>query len=60
MSITALAMPPQDDKTQKKKQSVAKAQPVLQVEDETIPDSHRLSTCDSQRMSGSRWSMTIR
>ena len=39
MSITALAMPPQDDKTQKKQQSVAKAQPVLQVEDETIPDS---------------------
>ena len=38
LSIGALAMPPQDDKTQKQK-SAAKAQPVLQVEDETIPDS---------------------
>ena len=39
LSITALAVPPQDDKTQKEKKSAAKAQPVLQVEDETIPDS---------------------
>ena len=39
LSITALAVPPQDDKTQKQKKSAAKAQPVLQVEDETIPDS---------------------
>ena len=39
LSITALAVPPQDDKTQKDKKSAAKAQPVLQVEDETIPDS---------------------
>ena len=38
MSITALAMPPQDDKTQKQK-TAAKAQPVLQVEEDTIPDS---------------------
>ncbi len=38
LSITALAMPPQDDKTQKQK-PVAKAQPVLKVEEDTIPDS---------------------
>ena len=38
LSITALAIPPQDDKTQKQK-TAAKAQPVMQVEDETIPDS---------------------
>ena len=38
MSITALAMPPQDDKTQKQK-TAAKAQPVFQVEEDTIPDS---------------------
>ena len=38
MCITAMAMPPQDDKTQKKN-SAAKAQPTLQVEDDTIPDS---------------------
>ena len=38
LSITALAIPPQDDKTQKQRPA-AKAQPVLQVEDETIPDS---------------------
>ena len=37
LSITALAVTPQEDKTQKK--PAAKAQPVLQVEDETIPDS---------------------
>ena len=39
LSVTALAITPQDDKTQKEKKSAAKAQPVLQVEDETIPDS---------------------
>ena len=33
-----MAMPPQDDKTQKKNPA-AKAQPTLQVEDDTIPDS---------------------
>ena len=38
LSITALAMPPQDDKTQKQK-TAAKAQPVFQVEEDTIPDS---------------------
>ncbi len=38
LSVTVLAVTPQDDKTQKQK-TVAKAQPVLQVEDETIPDS---------------------
>ena len=39
LSISALAMPPQDDKTQKQK-SVAKEQPILHVdEDEEIPDS---------------------
>ena len=37
MSITALAMPPQDDKTQRK--PVPKAQPVLEIEEDTIPDS---------------------
>ena len=37
LSITALAMPPQDDKTQRK--PVPKAQPVLQIEEDTIPDS---------------------
>ena len=44
MSITALAMPPQDDKTavspgRPQRKSVAKAQPVLEIEDDTIPDS---------------------
>ena len=38
LSVTVLAVTPQDDKTQKQK-SAAKAQPVMQVEDETIPDS---------------------
>ena len=38
LSVTALALPPQDDKTQQKK-PVPKAQPQMQVEDETIPDS---------------------
>ena len=38
LSVTVLAVTPQDDKTQKQK-SAAKAQPVLQMEDETIPDS---------------------
>ena len=38
LCITAMAMPPQDDKTQKKNPA-AKAQPTLQVEDDTIPDS---------------------
>ena len=38
LSVTALAVTPQDDKTQKKKPA-PKAQPVLEVEDETIPDS---------------------
>lgn len=38
LSICALAMPPQDDKTAKKK-PVPKAQPKLVIEDETIPDS---------------------
>ena len=37
LSITALAMPPQDDKTQRK--PVPKAQPVLEIEEDTIPDS---------------------
>ncbi len=37
LSITALAMPPQDDKTQKK--PVPKTQPMLQIEEDTIPDS---------------------
>ena len=37
LSITALAMPPQDDKTQRK--PVPKAQPDLQIEEDTIPDS---------------------
>ena len=44
LSITALAMPPQDDKTavspgRPQRKSVAKAQPVLEIEDDTIPDS---------------------
>ena len=38
LSITALAVPPQDDKTKQQK-PVPKAQPKLEVEDETIPDS---------------------
>ena len=38
LSVTALALPPQDDKTQQQK-SVPKAQPRQNVEDETIPDS---------------------
>ena len=37
LSLTALAMPPQDDKTQRK--AVPTAQPVLQVEEDSIPDS---------------------
>ncbi len=38
LCITAMAMPPQDDKTQKKNPA-AKAQPTLQIADDTIPDS---------------------
>ena len=38
LSVTALALPPQDDKTQQKK-PVPKAQPKLVVDDETTPDS---------------------
>ena len=38
LSITAVAITAQDDKTQKNK-TAAKAQPVLEIEDETIPDS---------------------
>ena len=37
LSITALATTPQDDKSQRK--VVAKEQPVIKVEDDTIPDS---------------------
>ena len=44
LSITALAVPPQDDKTTEnngrpQQKPVPKAQPKLEVEDETIPDS---------------------
>ena len=38
LSVTALALPPQDEKTQQRK-PVPKAQPKLEVEDETVPDS---------------------
>ena len=38
LCITAMAMPPQDDKTQKKNPA-AKAQPTLQIAEDTIPDS---------------------
>lgn len=38
LSVTALALPPQDDKTQQQK-PVPKAQPKLEIEDETVPDS---------------------
>ncbi len=38
LSVTALALPPQDDKTQQKK-PVPKAQPKLDAGDESIPDS---------------------
>ena len=37
LSVTALALPPQDDKTKQK--PTPKAQPKLEVEDETVPDS---------------------
>ena len=44
LSVTALALPPQEDKTQKTKvndsrQPAPKSQPSVQVEEETIPDS---------------------
>ena len=39
LSMTALAFPPQDDKTQQKQKPVPKAQPKLEIEDESIPDS---------------------
>ena len=37
LSVTALALPPQDDKTRQK--PAPKAQPKLEVDDETVPDS---------------------
>ena len=37
LSVTALALPPQDDKTQQK--PAPKGQPKLEVEDESVPDS---------------------
>ena len=39
LSVTALALPPQDDKTQQQQKPVPKAQPKLEVEDESVPDS---------------------
>ena len=38
LSVTALALPPQDDKTQQQKPA-PKGQPKLEVEDESVPDS---------------------
>ena len=39
LSAGALAMPPQDDKTQKSKTPAPTGQPVLKADEETIPDS---------------------
>lgn len=39
LSVCAIAMPPQDDKTSAGRKAEVKAQPELEVEDETVPDS---------------------